>query len=272
MRLLTWNLNGRRSVERQAAAVADREPDILALQELTSNSVPGWRTALTDSGLTHVIDSFANAPSWQAAGPRRYGLLIGSRFPLLHLLSEHPVPWPERVLTALVTTPGGSINLHTTHIPPGASNGWMKIEMLEAVSAVVAETTGSPTILCGDFNVPQMEMPDGRIVTWAEDIVDGEPRVWRSWRGGPGTRWDAAERTVMEGGGSRHLIDAYRQLHGYGRQESSWFVKRKERRIGRRFDHAFCSRALRVRRCEYLHSVREQGLSDHSALELEFEF
>ena len=106
MRLLTWNLNGRRSVGRQAAAVADREPDILALQKLTSNSVPGWRTALTDSGLTHVIDSFANAPSWQAAGLRRYGLLIGSRFPLLHLLSEHPVLWPERVLTALVTTPG----------------------------------------------------------------------------------------------------------------------------------------------------------------------
>jgi len=35
---------------------------------------------------------------------------------------------------------------------------------------------------------------------------------------------------------------------------------------------AFCSRNLRVRRCEYLHTVREQGLSDHSALELEFEF
>jgi exonuclease III len=174
-------------------------------------------------------------------------------------------------LTALVTTPRGSINIHTTHIPPGASNGWMKIEVLESVSAVVAETTGSPTILCGDFNVPQMETPDGRIITWAEDIVDGEPRVRRSFRGGPGTRWDAAERTVMEGGGSRHLVDAYRHLHGYGRQESSWFVKRKERRIGRRFDHVFCSPALRVRRCEYLHSVREHGLSDHSALELDFE-
>ena len=100
MRLLTWNLNGRRRIERQAAAVAAREPDIVALQELTINSVPGWRAVLTDFGMTHVIDSFAHAPLWQAAGPRRYGLLIGSRFPLLHLLSEHPVPWPERVLTA----------------------------------------------------------------------------------------------------------------------------------------------------------------------------
>lgn len=272
MRLLTWNLNGRRRIERQATAVAAREPDFIALQELTGNSVPSWRAALTDSGLVHVIDSFDHAPSWSADGPRRYGLLIGSRFPLLHVQSKHPVPWPERLLTALVTTPSGSINLHTTHIPPGSSNGWMKIEMLESVSAVVAETTGSPTILCGDFNVPQLETQDGRIITWAEDIVDDEPRVRPSWRGGPGTRWDAVERTVMEGGASRHLVDAYRYLHGYSRQESSWFAKRKERRIGRRFDHAFCSRALRIWRCEYLHAVREEGLSDHSALELDFEF
>jgi exonuclease III len=41
----------------------------------------------------------------------------------------------------------------------------------------------------------------------------------------------------MEGGSRRHLLDAYRHLHGYGRQEFSWFVKRGERRIGRRFDH-----------------------------------
>ena len=51
------------------------------------------------------------------------------------------------------------------HIPPGSSNGWMKIETLEAVSVVVAEVSGSPTILCGDFNTPHMEMPDGSILS-----------------------------------------------------------------------------------------------------------
>ena len=67
------------------------------------------------------------------------------------------------------------------------------------------------------------------------------------------------------------LIDAYRHVHGYARQEFSWFVKRGERRIGRRFDHAFCTRDLRIRRCEYIHDVREDALSDHAALELDFE-
>src|SRR4029450_1991342 len=41
-------------------------------------------------------------------------------------------------------------------------------------------------------------------------------------------------------------------------------------RIGRRFDHAFCSPEFKILRCEYLHEVRERNLSDHSALELEF--
>jgi exonuclease III len=182
------------------------------------------------------------------------------------------VPWPERILSVAVLSPGCAINVHTTHIPPGCTNGWKKVEMLEAVSAVVSEHSNAPSILCGDFNVPQAETPDGRIVTWGEDVVDGEPRIWGRWKGGEGRDWDRAERTVMEGGAQRHLIDAYRHLHGYGRQEFSWFVKRKEKRIGRRFDHVFCSRDLVIKGCEYLHGVREDGFSDHSALELDFEF
>ena len=75
----------------------------------------------------------------------------------------------------------------------------------------------------------------------------------------------------MEGGPNKILIDAYRHLHGYGRQEFSWFLKRKQLRIGRRFDHAFCSLDLKVLACDYLHHIRNQGLSDHSALELDFD-
>ena len=205
-------------------------------------------------------------------GPRRYGLVIAGRFPLRSLTSVHEVPWPERILSVSVLAPSCAINVHTTHIPPGCTNGWMKIEMLKAVSAIVSEHLNRPSVLCGDFNVPQAETTAGRIVTWGEDVVDGEPQFWGRWRGGDGRDWDRAERTVMEGGAQRHLIDAYRHLHGYGRQEFSWFVKRKEKRIGRRFDHMFCSRELVITGCEYLHGVREDGLSDHSALELDFEF
>jgi len=271
MRLLTWNLNGRRKVDEQVSAITARCPDLVALQELTLSSTMSWRRVLPLAGLPHMLDSFTNSQSWEPTGPRRYGLIIAGRFPLTFLNRAHPVPWPERILSASMLTLRGSVNLYTTHIPPGCTNYWMKVEMLEAVSAVVAEQTTIPSILCGDFNVPQAETPAGRIITWGEDMVDGEPQVWGRWKGGDGRRWDSAERTVMEGGPKRRLVDAYRHLHGYGRQEFSWFVKRKEKRIGRRFDHMFCSRELLIKRCEYLHDFRESGLSDHSALELDFE-
>lgn len=272
MRLLTWNLNARRQVERQVAAIAGRSPDVVALQEVTQRSAPLLRLALPAVGLPHVIDSFTGSPPWIAAGPRRYGLLLGSRFPLEAATHGQTVVWPERVLSAHVVMPSGVLAIHTTHIPPGSSNGRTKVDMLEAVLAVVAEPPAKPRILCGDFNVPQAETSEGRIVTWAEQMKEYEkPRLRSRRQGVDGRRWDLAERRIMEGGTMRVFVDAYRHLHGYGREDFSWYLTRGPLRIGRRFDHIFCSADIRIVRCEYLHEVRERRLSDHSALELDFE-
>jgi exonuclease III len=93
----------------------------------------------------------------------------------------------------------------------------------------------------------------------------------RSVRRIDGRRWERAERLVMEGGARRTLVDVYRRLHGYSREDFSWFLTRGSLRIGRRFDHVFCSPDLHPLRCEYVHEVRERGLSDHSALQVEFD-
>jgi exonuclease III len=271
VRLLTWNLNGRQRIDGQIAAIASRAADIVALQEITRASAELFRNALSNCGFAHVVDSFTVSTPWIAAGPRRYGLLIASKHPLTAQPSSPIVPWPERLLSADLALSPGPLTIHTTHIPPGSSNGWMKVEMLEAVAQVVAASP-APLILCGDFNIPQRETTDGRIVTWAERWVLGKlPILQARKRGGSGHRWDAAERTIMEGGRDRALVDSYRTLHGYERQEFSWFVRRGELRIGRRFDHVFCSRDIRLLRCEYLHDLRESGLSDHSAMEVDFE-
>ena len=79
-RRLTWNLNARAAIDGQAAAIAQRVPDIVALQEVASKSAEKWQAALRGLGLLHVTDSFSNSPAWNQKGPRRYGLLIGSRF------------------------------------------------------------------------------------------------------------------------------------------------------------------------------------------------
>ncbi len=43
-----------------------------------------------------------------------------------------------------------------------------------------------------------------------------------------------------------------------------------ERQEGRRYDHIFASRKLAETSCHYEHPWREQGLSDHSAIEADF--
>ena len=273
MRLITWNLNARRgSIPLQVAALARHSPDILALQEVSRGMVEPLRCELSAIGLSHAIDSFAVAPSWKAKGPRRYGLMIAARFPLAPSRSDVSVCWPERLLSVVLATPSGPLVLHTTHVPPGSSNGATKMFMLEGVLSVVAAAHPARQILCGDFNLPQLETVEGQIVTWAERVGSTESaKIRRRWRGLSAVRWDQAERGVIEGGPNKILIDAYRHLHGYGRQDFSWFLKRKELRIGRRFDHVFCSLEVTVLACEYLHHLREEGLSDRSALELDFD-
>lgn len=66
--VLTWNVAGRvRTVADQAAALAQRPVDVVALQEVRRAALPAWRAALEVLGYPHVRCSFdgmdAAAPS-----------------------------------------------------------------------------------------------------------------------------------------------------------------------------------------------------------------
>ena len=55
MRIVSWNvarLSAR--LAEQAAALAGRDPDVVALQEITRRTLPLWRAALAALGLTHI--------------------------------------------------------------------------------------------------------------------------------------------------------------------------------------------------------------------------
>ena len=55
MRVVSWNVARRSSrLAEQAAALAGREPDVVALQEVTSRTLPLWRAALETIGISHV--------------------------------------------------------------------------------------------------------------------------------------------------------------------------------------------------------------------------
>jgi exonuclease III len=250
--LLCWNLNARRALRpRQIEAAARREPDLVALQEVRAGGLAVWREGLAAAGLPHLLDS-----AERAAG-RPNLCLLASRWPLGEL-DPLPVPEPERVLGARVEHPAGEIELHTAHVPPASAGAEVKLATCEALFAALARRSARPRILCGDLNTPQAETPEGRIVTWA----DHHPGQMR--------RWDRAERSLLDGLAAWDLADVFRGLHGYGEPAASWIGARFGREVGYRIDHVLAARALRPLACEYLHGWREQGLSDHSAIEARF--
>lgn len=242
-------------------AVARREADLVALQEVRTGTVTEWRESLRAGGLEHVIDS------GELAGKSIHCFnLIASRWPLEELAPlENPEP-PEQFLAeghiaARVRRPGGrDLEIHNVHIPPGSSRGLTKVRTLEALYLRLARESEIPRILCGDLNTPQYEGADGEVWSFADHHeVSLRPR------------WNSAELSVLLGLAAWDLPDVFRSIHGYGgEQEGSWGIRRSGNGPARRFDHAFASESLGARDCEYIHGWREQNLSDHSALEVLF--
>jgi endonuclease/exonuclease/phosphatase family metal-dependent hydrolase len=276
MRLISWNIKhgGGGRITEQIESLAARLPDIVALQEVMPKSAPVLHALLSEAGLPHACDSFELAPNRSLlTGPRRYGEFIASRWPICALPpNEFIIPWPERVLSVSASSPWGDVEVHTTHIPPGITNDWTKIETLEGIFKRLALKTSKKRILCGDFNTPQTESEDGQSFTWGQKIErNGEVKLWKARSGNRGERWDLGERNILIGLGAYDLPDIFRVLHDFGVQEFSWYWRGKGTPVGRRYDHVFASSSLNAVRCEYLHALREKGLSDHSPIEVLFE-
>jgi exonuclease III len=235
--------------------LAAREPDIVALQEINERTWPLWADALAAAGLPHAACSLAGAdPARQPAARRRGGVLLAARTPL-GPAARIDVPRPETVLAAEV----GGVAVWTAHVP-NAANGWTKVETLEALRAGLAAGSG-PRVLCGDLNTPRRESPEGAVMSFARDS-HGRLREER------GERWDSGELAVVPGLREIGFADAFRELHGYADRSPSWTYRRYGG--GYRLDHVFLSAELRPVAASYHHMWREDGLSDHSALEVEF--
>ncbi|MEA2421389.1 MAG: hypothetical protein QOF55_488, partial [Thermoleophilaceae bacterium] len=129
--VVTWNVQGRvRTVDLQAAALADQPADLIALQEVRLSSLGPWRAALGELGFPHVVSSLdRHDPAVRLAPERRLGVLIASRTPLEPLAAPPGVPWPERVLCAQ-TSLGELVNLHA---PVSTKPGEVKVRTLEAL-------------------------------------------------------------------------------------------------------------------------------------------
>jgi exonuclease III len=256
VRLITWNVARRvEALAAQAAALGGREPDVVALQEVTARTLPLWEAAFAAIGLPHVACTLRDAdPVRLPAGPRRTGVLLAAREPL-EPIPALDMPWPETALAARVA----GIEVHTVHVP-NAANGEIKPRTLAAIRAGLAERDG-PRLVCGDLNTPRREHPDGTVWSFARD---GRGRL-RPERAGA---WDESELGVVPGLRDLGFSDAFRALHGYAERSPSWtFARIAGHGGGWRLDHVFCSAELEPVACLYHHEWRDAGLSDHSALE-----
>jgi exodeoxyribonuclease-3 len=247
--LLSWNVAGRvtRAVS-QAELVAGAGADVVCIQELTPRTAATWVERLTLSDYEVAV---AEMPPVRDSS-RPLGVMIAARSPLTPVRVEG-VPWPERVLAAVVD----GVEVVNVHSPISPKPGLAKVLTHEAVFRHLAADADRPRLVCGDLNTPRREHPDGSVWTFARS----RSGVLRPQRG---ERWDAAETALIRGLEPHGYRDAFRALHGHAVKEVSWTWPRGG---GYRLDHLVVSTEIAVEDCRYLHEWRtELKLSDHSPL------
>lgn len=268
-RIISWNLAARKAKAlSQIKYITSQTPDVIALQEVTLSTAPLIMQYLKQKGWKYIISSLSYAADLSLIrGKRRYGLILAAKIPITYQPTpDSTVPWLERFLVAKCTIKNRDVFLSTTHIPPGSRNGWMKIEMLDGIYNYLHLHPTRTQIFCGDLNTPQAE-ESGKIISWA-----WKKRKNNTWhlpskaKKGDAVAWDNGESQFWQKDCKLH--DAFRLLHGEEKNEYSWFTTQNA--AGRRFDHMFVSSDVIPLCCEYLHTARTQGLSDHSPLIMDF--
>tara|TARA_B100000989_G_scaffold267679_1_gene221899 strand:- start:20 stop:850 length:831 start_codon:yes stop_codon:yes gene_type:complete len=269
---LTWNTAKRlKSVKEQSNLIITNNPDIVALQEITLNTEKYFKNLL-ESNYKNVISSFDLAKNKNILKNKRmFGQIIATNFDIKPLDPlNFKIPWNERVLSVLVNLQNFTFNFHTTHIPPGSSNGWIKIETLEGIYNRIKELKDEFNILCGDFNTPKDEDLTNGLMTFAQRIDSkGTLKTKVKLRGGCGYRWDKGERNIFLKLKEYGVVDSFRTLFSYNVNQYSWTFRNRDKIIKRRFDHFFASRKFKVITANYLH--RYKNLSDHCPLIVKYE-
>jgi len=154
-------LDGRVDLERIAELIKHERIDLVGLQEVDKGTA---RTGRRDfpaelARITGFTCVFSNNFNFQGG---EYGNAILSRFPVKHWKNHHYRmlrPNEQRgLLAAEVEISGRGLMFMTTHLDsrPDDSERWSNLSEIEHA---VAQLSGEPVIVCGDFNTT----PDTRV-------------------------------------------------------------------------------------------------------------
>jgi endonuclease/exonuclease/phosphatase family metal-dependent hydrolase len=288
MRVFSWNVQGRAqtTLGRQFERVLARSPDLIALQEVTKQTLPDWERGLQRAGFT-VLSTVALAGRAYPRPPystppfplpragrdhdhikRKFFNLCAARHPMSELPGlefddpeEREFAFPEKYLAVQVVLDGAAVELHNAHLPPGVSRGVIKVHHFEAIRRRV-ERDDNLKVLCGDFNAP-----------WSEDAKGPLVDRGRGWPKEVKERWFKAETALFN---LSAMSDTYRRTHrGPWESPVSHRTGRAPRLTPHRYDYIFASNALTPTRCTYLSDWLdrdEEGwrASDHAPVEADF--
>ena len=242
MTLLSWNVD-RRTVRQseQIERIESTGADIVSLQEVTPTTVSGFRDGLAELGFSYSISS------------KDPELFVASRWPLVESDTVFDVPRPQRdVLSSVVDSPFGEIEVHSAHVPTKSKSAPLKIATCKGIFEGLATSSNRHRVLCGDLNLPKSEHIDGTVESFFSSSHEGH----------------RAELDLVIGLGKFDLKDTFRALNGYQKDGYSWVSAHGNRF---RLDHILASESLHAVKCEYLHDPSNGKLSDHSIIYAVFE-
>ena len=298
MRLISWNVaRALKKVPELVEALGNRDPDIVAFQEVNAHAAPLFEKEFARIGLPYVAHTLQDSFEGKLSG-----VLIASRF-ALNLLTGLPQSelWPEglhstesdsetltrhwskRMLFVTINSPWGEIDLYNVYITPyysgerlpdGRPYHRVKLELLAGLYKTLSSHTNRLRILCGDFNTPQEERSNGEIITWGyEKKKNGDYKLTKPYQ-------HELEINILSRLKDYDLLDVYRSIHGYANSGSDEAIShvqvRQNKRTGEkhlfkwRYDHVFASKKLLPQSAQYLHNLGMLKLSDHTPIEAVF--
>jgi len=256
MILVEWNVNRssitRFSTQLTALGAMHDQLDVVILVEVGKHAARQAKINLQPLGLLHSLFSQDLLP--EHISPTVSGVMIASRWPLNCQDLWLDVPFPDRLLTAVIDSPYDPIEATAFHAPPGSQYGIKKIEMFEAVATRLGTDATGHRLLAGDFNSPARETTDGDVIVF----------------GARNSRWQNGERSLFVGLADFDLSDVFRAVNGFEKFAWSHQLKRKGvLKWQRRFDHVLASSSLHAVQASYLHEL--DAYSDHTPLLIKFD-
>lgn len=187
VRLLTYNVHGcvgtdgRHSPRRIARAIAECDPDIVALQELDAGR---QRSGRRDQGreiaeLLGMIYEFH--PSF-CFDEEQYGNAVLSRFPLRRVRAgalpqrKPQLAEPRGALWVEIEVDGQMLQVMTTHLGLNGAERLRQVEALIGPEWLGSPNFREPVILCGDLNAGPKSKVYRRLAACLRDATGGKGR------------------------------------------------------------------------------------------------